>query len=112
MSAEIDSQKEGVKQHEYETEKWLFGGWGGVRGEGEGLMIGEMDEVLKKACAVCYCCPKRYKYGSGRLGSGPDSTERRGGLWRKTNLPVESSKEQKHHLQCTDTHKRAPADMA
>lgn len=29
------------------------GGWGG---EGEGLMIGERDEVLKKACAVCYCC--------------------------------------------------------
>lgn len=31
-------------------------------GEGEGAMIGEMDEVLKKAYAVCYSCLGRYKW--------------------------------------------------
>lgn len=48
--------------HEYETERetewWTREG----EGEGEGLMMGQMDEVLKKACAVCYCCLRRYKW--------------------------------------------------
>lgn len=51
------------------------GGWGD---EGEGLMIGEMDEVLKKACAVCYCCLRRYKWQrSTGLEPRLNRTERR-----------------------------------
>lgn len=64
-----------MRQKEKESGFW---GWGGGRGEGEGSMIGEMDEVLKKACAVCYRCLKRYKWQrSTGLEPRLNRTERR-----------------------------------